>query len=328
MTENVAFMQRQGRIGRDLEARLLRDAVGPANFAIYQSEAFFGPSNHRMHTKVPIVLAFGYELGGCMAWLAGSKPLDRTKSSQVCGLFNLGVSTLDLIHDEHPKLAAELATHFDTAALSRIASDRAARQEWAASALGKASPEVDFLLGIILCFFAELEPLIDDVQVRHRIATLLVSAHRSELKSLNLRGSRNRILATARRKSVQPFELMAAIASLRGRRQVDRRRVRDLGKGVGEMFAEVDDLMDLVVDSRTGAINGLLVSSEGADGQGAGQPPFRVLESILINKRIEASAGRVLAKLRRTLELLEGAPSAPATAFRALVLNYLQHWMA
>jgi hypothetical protein len=36
----------------------------------------------------------------------------------------------------------------------------------------------------------------------------------------------------------------------------------------------------------------------------------------------------VLLRLRRTLDLLEAAPSRRAIAFRALVLNYLQDWMA
>jgi hypothetical protein len=326
--ENAAFMQRQGRIGSHLEASLLHDAVGQKDFAIYQSEAFFGASNYRIHTKVPIVLAFGHEVGGCMAWLAGSEPLDRRRVSRACALFNLGVSTLDLVHDEHPRLASELAKYFDASALREIASERSARQDWAASNLGKASPEVDFLLGIVLRFFEELEPLIDDVQVRHRLGALLTVAYRSELMSLNPKGNRRHLLETARRKSVRPFELMAAVASLRGKRGPDRLRVRDLGSAVGEVFAEVDDLMDVVVDSRTGAINGLLVAADDTVGEPYGGRPFGVLESILVKKRLEASAARVLLRLRRTLDLLEAAPSRRAIAFRALVLNYLQDWMA
>ena len=151
---------------------------------------------------------------------------------------------------------------------------------------------VAFSVDIIEAFFTALHlayPHEEGLSVRRGVAAKLTRALQAERVSAGLSSNhaRERLLESSRLTSVLPFEIIEILV-----RADDRHRPPTPGTLLGEALWQIDDLVDLCDDARSGALNSLLV--------GAARGPWRrddeqtvlgTLERVLTSTYIADAAG-------------------------------------
>src|SRR5262249_20599608 len=151
--EHRVQMDAQWALGDGLRRGLLREVLGENHDVIFGSETLFGPLNHRFRTRLPYVLAFGYQLGSTLHALVGDDPPAAQRSGERCAIFNLGISVFDLVCDTAPSLRRKLGDVFDENVLRNLMADAGSAQELDRVADGVDCAELSFLLCLIAAFF-------------------------------------------------------------------------------------------------------------------------------------------------------------------------------
>lgn len=309
------------RIRRDLLVRVL----GPEDSALICSESTFARASPRLPIRLPLVLAFGYELGWCLNGLGADLPDRQESAAELCAVFNLGISLFDLIHDRYPELIEPLGERIEEEALRRLERREACDQM--GSLLSKVpEPELRILLRIIVWFYSHLP---SDSATSSRLAALhstLRAAYHAELSAASIRGG-GMAVDVSRAKSTLPFAVIHHVASLS--REGDR--VMDaLVDQIGTVFWLVDDLADIIPDFRDGAINSIL--ARGSTGWKWSLDPaenrcvlLNVLSAGLIEEAVE-SVDLNLAAANRLLQT--GAlPPEPARRLSEAMSFFVRSWL-
>jgi hypothetical protein len=324
-------MLEQARRGDELRMAVLSRVLGPAELRLLGSESIFAAANRRFRTRLPLSLAFGYELGRAFAAAAPNCDGEAMQQAlELAALFNFGISTFDLLHDTMPQAASAFSACFDRDVLSRLHDGEAMETVAGAAALAT-DPETRILLRIIATFYAELHALTRRQQrdgAPPRPMGLLMAAYEAEMASArpDAYGPAER-LRVSRSKSTLPFLIIGELARVaRGGEHPAQGLLDQLAEDVGTLFWLVDDLADLVDDLRCGSINAIVLS---AMKRRAGGDQASATRSVVESRAAENGVREIV----RAFEAVRAAAHDPLLAdtavagLPALVAAYVRNWI-
>jgi hypothetical protein len=336
---HAVLMKEQRALGSLLGGSLLPDALGERDYLLLNSESVFGPANWRLRTSLPVVLAFGYELGAGLRGLMTTSGEQSREVAELCAVFNLGISIFDLICDQLPSLLGQVTDMMQQFEQDFVSQGVSHWEQFVARSDALSIVELRILLKLIGYFFLRLHDLLrhagspshadHSLNGLGAIEGLLREAYEAELRSAALETSTADI---ARSKSTLPFTIILEIARIppRSATRFTHSEAESLMSHLATVFWLTDDLVDLVRDFQTGEANAVLSQARGEpseDRENAWQPS--VLATLLRGSYIERAAGRVCSSLQLAEQALHVCVSADDNTrrFFDLVLSYTRNWM-
>jgi hypothetical protein len=318
--EYQAFAERRQTTGRELRDRVLMPRLFDDDRRWLVSPSTFAASNRRFRSGVVRTLAFGHDLS-CGLQMFDGRDADASAAG-TCGLFNFGISVFDLLHDAQPALRTTFASSFDGSMLARLHSDPESPQMLLDAAADVAEPEVRLLLQIIAAVYADLHRMAGGNRngALHRVTSLLGKAYAAEMQSTSADalGLDDR-LKIARAKSTLPFAIIGAIGDLPGHASASD-DCAGLTEDMATIFWLTDDLVDLVSDIRSGALNAIAASVAGNESLDRG----KILRRLLECNAIDETAGRIRdALVRMRMRVRERA----SFDFDRTVVSYVRGWL-
>jgi hypothetical protein len=181
---------------------------------------------------------------------------------RLCAIFNLGIGVIDNLCDDDASFGLALLHPLNSDVLMRCSAEPRDRGwlRMAAPAALAANGAAAFAADLIEIFFEELHAAFPDeqsLQLRHNIGAQLAVALAAERDSVSWSletTEHDRSCRSSRLTSVAPFQIIETIAS--GAAAAD---VRPTGVLLGEAMWRIDDLVDLIQDARSGALNSVLL---------------------------------------------------------------------
>jgi hypothetical protein len=169
----------------------------------------------------------------------------------LCAMFNLGIGMIDSLCDNDPLRGAALLEFVQSLDVEAAASGewREGKMLASLSAGAARDPTLAFTARVIDAFFSLLNATYAP-PVRKEIGRLLAKAFAAEQRSVTRSTAvRAELLEASRDTSVLPFRIMATLVGV------------DIGAAtqLGEALWRIDDLIDLELDARSGALNSLLL---------------------------------------------------------------------
>jgi hypothetical protein len=326
-------MRQQRELGEKLKRDVLLEILGAADYAFLNSESLFGVMNRRLRARMPIVLAFGFETGAALYSLQNQGGRNRREVGNMCAIFNLGISIFDLICDNFPAEALELTQWFDHRP-STSSRPRGGLVALSPNLRDSQALEVRLLAKLVAWFFEQLDSHAgtSNQAVFKRVKRHLLEAYRAEMNSFHFpRGPRNRPLKISRIKSTLPFVIIAELSSLfvLQPRNAVMLLVRNLTKHLATGFWLTDDLVDIIDDSRTGALNSAIVCLEHNLAWRKSNKRKSVVRRLLETDHIEELAARIAEHNARVSRILNSSllPRRPAQRLRRVVLSYTRDWL-
>lgn len=308
------------RSGAALLQRVLRHFYGQDLGA--DEDTDFGPGDVEFgDTETAIRISLALAFGSVAARLL-RPPLQADRNGPVdltCAVFNLGVGLVDGLCDGAPEQGRQLLRIIEEADLVGACREvRPARRLCSRlPAQLAADPTVMFAARVIDGFFELLHatyPGPDGRALRDRIGARLEEALAAERSSIDrsARWTRDQLTAYSRTTSVLPFEIIEHLST----GEVAPGMART-GMLLGEAMWRIDDLVDLVQDADTGALNAILVaaSDECTSAVDGVITLDRILTSDIIGPMAENAA-----------ELLDAAISGTAEEDRLLFLSFVQRY--
>jgi len=330
------FMKEQKARGEKLKAELLQEVLGHRDYAWLSSETIFGATNQRFRTRLPFVVAFGYELGASLYGLLDGQPNQLADIAELCAVFNLGISVFDLVYDNYPDLFAEFSAVFNETTLHRLEADAEISREIEHHLNNVSAGELRVLLKLIIWFFAKLHALYRPApkdQAWEKLLSLLLESYRAELRSASIGWeSKHEPLQVSRAKSSLPFAVINQVAILFARPSdaMAQQAVDSITAHLALNFWLADDLADIVRDFQAGALNSILVQAmSGSSWSPDPSQNYPVLARLLEGSYIEQAASELLASIISIVEILEAQNfrSDIATRLNWVILSYTRNWM-
>lgn len=316
----ISFAARQQGTGTDLRNRVLMPRLFDDDRRWLVAPSTFGPSNRRFRSGVVRTLAFGHDLSCGLQAFEGREA--DASAAQTCGLFNFGISVFDLLHDAQPAMAGTFASAFDGSVLMRLHTDPESPRALLNAARNARDPEVRLLLQIIAAVYTDLHRMADGNRngAFHRVTSLLSSAYAAEMQSAaaGAVGPGDR-LAVARAKSTLPFAIIGAIGDL----ACDAPPSSDcagLTDDIATIFWLTDDLVDLVADVRSGALNAIAATIAGTETLTLTE----ILSRVLDGGAIEETAATIRDAVVRVCMRVRDRPPG---GFDHVVPSYVRGWL-
>lgn len=316
----ASFATRQQETGTALRDAVLMPRLFEEDRRWLVSPSTFGPSNRRFRSGVIRTLAFGHDVSSGLQEFEGRD--SHAAAARTCGLFNFGISIFDLLHDAQPASAKKFASAFDADALTRLHTDPRSPQWLLDVARGAEEPEVRLLLQVIAAVYADLHGMADGHRngAFHTVTSLLSAAYAAEMQStaVEVVSPADRE-AIARAKSTLPFRIIGAIGDLAfdASPSADRTGLTD---DIGTIFWLTDDLVDLVADVRSGALNVIAVKVAGTETLPVGE----VLQRVLDGGAIEETAATIRDAVVRVRNRVS---SRAGDRFDEVVMSYVRGWL-
>jgi hypothetical protein len=332
----TTYMRGQAEVGQRLEKELLRVRLPARDAVELGSEAIFGAANTRFRRRLPLVLAFGYTFGFQLVRLIGGRDAKADRIGRLTAVFNFGISVFDLVCDGDPQVADELHAAFDATALEAISVDRRQVEVLRRRADNVETSEIRLLLRLISMFFADLASMACQTSRadgdQDRLRDLLAQAYSAEAGTLRrqAQASRKKSLAAAQLSSQLPFTIIAALAHLTSAGTASKRALVDDFLGhAGVLFALTDDLLDLVVDLQSGALNSILIRNGILGGAADYERDYVAITNLLEGRELQRSAHEARTEAERALTVLK-SPDVSRTAdanLRRALICYLRSWI-
>ena len=330
------FLERQRGLGMRLRDEWLPQALGENDYLCLNSERGFRAANSQVRAKMPLVLAFGYELAGSLAALCRCKSRRSEQAAVLCALFNFGISLFDIVVDQSPQLVGTLARHVNERTLRHLDADAAAVAELHRSWAQVEDDELRILLKIILAFFGHLRQLYSTAEnacVDGGVLPHLERAYRAELSSAaaSVNGAADAV-QISKEKSALPFTIMGRIVGLGmdGARGLGAEPALALATAVGEIFWLTDDLTDIVADLRSGSVNGVLAGCGLAQGVSRDSAQlYDAVTDLLGGRELENRTSDVVSRLLALETQLRAGEfeNSAVMPFRRLILFYVRCWI-
>ena len=320
--EHAGFISKQRANGEALRDSVLLRDLAEEDRRWLPSPALFAAANRRFRSRVPMALSFGYELS------AGLQSLDANETdvavAETCGLFNFGISVFDLLHDAQPQLVSRFTSYFDRDVLLRLNAEAVAPSELQRTARTAEEPEIRLLLQVIAGVYERLHRLgAGSRGAYEKVTSLLALAYAAEIRSAACDAApTSERLEIARAKSTLPFVIIDAIGELRHERNGSGALHDAVISEIGTIFWLTDDLVDLVGDSRSGALNAILIGATGGEGLDIGASLRRLLEG----RAIEETTATIRDAIVRLHDRLSDRGAAGA-AFARVVTSYVRMWL-
>ena len=266
--EYLKFMQRQKLQGERLKKKLLHRILG-SEYVLLGSEGSFSSTNRHFQLRLPYCLSFGYEIGTHICNLFNKKAKNNIQVAQLSALFNLGISVFDLIIDHYPNISSVLNSVFNERVLKRLIFESSQEQKKMKSAIQQLNGnEIKILLKLIAGFFKNLNDSFSDGrqdEIKNILLPELIKAYKAELISNNLtKLSLDLHSNISRRKSTLPFIVISKLIII-ANNDININNLKVYNKFIknfAESFWILDDILDIVKDIRTGALNSVLVKAQ------------------------------------------------------------------
>jgi len=323
----------QKEVGLVLKNSLLKNALGPHDFAIINSEAVFGKLNHILKHKLPFSLAFGHELGAGFYTLVSEDQERKHQIAQTTALFNLGISLFDFFLDSsEEEVKDEFKSIFNSQALHDIQSNKNAAPTFYTRCDAIEQNEIRILLKVIACFYQSLYSTIQESGNRHiikKINKLLLKAYQAEINS-QLQQDINEdadLRLVSKSKSTLPFQIIKniAVAQMKVDKNIEQ-SVERLSYTIGEIFWLLDDLADVVSDYQTNQLNSLFCNQKSES--------YMMDEGSITQILAADDLPRLINHLCSKIQRAEHSISASGTdiesnlRFRQILLFYVRDWLS
>jgi hypothetical protein len=349
-------------LGHQVDRGALRNTLSPAEYGYLHGERAFAAAPNSYAGRMPLVLSFGHEVTRFFSCCAGDQAETVVGScvdprADLGGLFNLGISLLDLVLDvpafaPAAKTVVAALTEADVGQLLKAERHAAFDDGLVQIPLGDAR----VLLRIASRFYAGVIELGASDEALDELSLLLKAAYEAELRSAQVEPTPPSFHLGAESdddKSVLPFRVLAclsriSVASSPAPGWVDSHR--QLALHLGRAIALLDDLCDLVDDLRSRAVNSIAARVQGprlrslpnddsaADGDDADGPPsldadlaIAAVEDLLASSRLTSAAAQVVHELREVEYLASSMVSARrAGALQqhlAVVRTFVRNWL-
>lgn len=313
------FLDVQRAKGNDIRDRVLLPALGPEASDWLVSPASFGAANQRFRSHTPLSLAFGHSISEVLQGTGGQ--IDR-QAADAAALFNFGISMFDLLHDTLPDLAPSFGEMFGHDQLRALIGNPTAADRLAGVAGGATTPEVSLLLRTIAAVFEAIHRLTgrQAAKALKEVGSLLTLAYTAETASSGSSASADERVRVSRDKSVLPFCVIGAIGRLSGQCPDCG---GELAETLGTIFWKVDDLADLVGDTRSHSLNSLLLRA----GERDEDQPAAALAALLVGNGIEEAAANICAGLIAQRQMVERSSCDPALKLDRVAPSYVRMWI-
>jgi hypothetical protein len=324
------------RCGRRLRAELLAPALGAQDFQQLRSTAAFDSPDGRLFKRLPLMLAFGYDIGAGLVRPDRSELRNGGSESEIahqvgclCALFNCGIALFDALYDRLPQRSHELSQALDIHLLRAAMHERTHLAELAHRAGAIQALEPRIVMRVVTAFYERLwsTAACDRTAPQWQaLDDLLAEAYNAEMMSVIGEAAGAEALQTAATaKAVLPFQVMAALATVCAPPTAapvvatagEEREPMSTARQVGTVFSLVDDLIDLVHDTEAGAVNTIALRVS------ASEPhllPRRLLEGCEVDQAVAELGANVSALVNRCRAC--GAENLADT----VILN-LQNWV-
>jgi hypothetical protein len=244
-----------GALGRRLTTRLLQQCYPDAVGLTVEFERTGDI------TRIGAALAFGAVTSRVLARTDG-RPPGSLRTEYVCAIFNLAIGLVDGICDGDVDTGTQLLANIFDADLIEAAVRRRDRG-WLHAALPDflaSDDAVAFTASVTEAFYDSLHDLYADQPVVRRIVgEQLAEALKAETDSVRdpfTALSPERRVECSRTTSVLPFNIIDTITTARPAVVVPSTATM-----LGEAIWRIDDLVDIVDDARSGALNGVLLEA-------------------------------------------------------------------
>lgn len=266
----------------------------------------------RVAARLQAALAFGAATATVLAPQPPAEPVEL-----VCAVFNLGIGLVDGLCDGDAETGGHLLGLVQDANLPEAAHQRRPRH-WLRAGLPPPlgeDPTVLFTVDVIEAFFQTLHAAYPGdpwIGLRRDVGAQLGAALYAERRSVAWSSGPatvDELIGCSRLTSVLPFRILHTLAG--GSHPA-------AGTLLGEAIWRIDDLVDLVPDARSGALNGVLLAAMGD----VVHPAPAVLEHLVISTHIARAAADAAEKLSAGLQLAAGADRLGAGLFLHFIQQY------
>jgi hypothetical protein len=288
-------------LGRRLMARLLQQCYPEADDLTVEFERTGDIA------RIGAALAFGAVTSRVLARADGRarRPLS---TEYVCGVFNLAIGLIDGICDGDVDTGTQLLANIFDADLYAAATRRR-DHGWLHTSLPNflaTDDAVAFTVSVTEAFYDNLHDLYaDQPEVRRIVGEQLADALKAESDSVQdpfAVLSPERRVECSRTTSVLPFNIIETITTA-GRAVAVPSRATVLGEAIWR----IDDLVDIVDDARSGALNAVLLDAGRRRGHHGGYD-MADLSAVLASSGIESAAAEAADRLQAGLGMGAIAP--------------------
>jgi hypothetical protein len=329
--------------GKGIDERFLRTVLSPTEYAYFHSPRAFAVGARTPRRRWPLVLAFGEQTTRLFALCAGEDSGVGPRSD-LGAVFNLGISLFDYVLDTalFAATAQDVLLALERHGLHGLL-DEEICEDFGDSLVRRPPSEARLLLRLIQQFHAGVLRLRPGPEALEELATLLQEAMTAEISSVQVAGPgwEPAAVGVAQAKSVLPFQVLAWLGRYSDSPrspQVDDEAHRRLAKELGQAFALVDDLCDLVEDLQGRAINSLAnrpIQTQGSDLEtDAGldaDTATEALEAMLSSDQLDRAAADVVCHLKeveqRVHDLVSRDHQGEAAELLATMRAFLRNWI-
>ena len=244
---------------------LPRPEAAPGAPSVVSGSLFAAP----WRAKIVSMLAFG--VGAAEVLAAAQGLLCPPEAVELAAVLVLGTAAFDRVCDENPRLRAQLFATLAREVLDALCAGDLSPGDADKLVRTARHADVRYVLSLVAAFFARLASWVPPGPVRTRVSELLRSAYDAELVTVSPEAAESAdAVAAAVAARVLPFTVITTVTCALAGHGCDG------GPGwscdqpatlLGQAMASLDDLADLCMDARTGAVNSLLTAARtpGAD---------------------------------------------------------------
>ena len=272
--------------------------------------------------RIGAALAFGAVTSRVLASSAYDENPRQDVVELLCGSFNLAIGLVDGVCDRDAATGEPLLDHLHDADLIGAAANRRG-PGWLRAEMPlflAADDGVAFTVSVTEAFFENLHELYaDNADVRRIVGEQLADALEAETGSVRRQLtalSAERAIEWSRATSVLPFEIIETITAARRAPATP-----SSGTLLGEAMWRIDDLVDLIADARSSALNALLLNTFQRGGRHDGYD-VSDLQAVLASSGIASAAAEAADRLRDGLQLTGMVRSDDQRAFLQFVQRY------
>jgi hypothetical protein len=307
--------------GKALADDLVASLLGHEDFVWLDGSNVFGDTKSPFRLRLPQILSFGYDLG---LGMASSAVTDE--NAKLCALFNLGITMFDMISDRVPDGPRQLSRFIDPSALIALSREKKAARRLRRRAEALKHFELRCILSIVSGFFIEMQKRFEFVgdAASSQLEQLILRAYCAQMVCSNWKEDQSAasLLEAIREKSVLPFNIIHRIACLGGGTQAISEA---LASEIGEIFAQLDDLVDLSKDLRDGQVNSLLIECGANEGEPRSFATYEMALSLLGDRYgyVDGATKRLSLVLQKAVGRLDRSSGLGLS-----ILIYTRGWLS
>jgi hypothetical protein len=281
--------------------------------------------------RLGAALAFGAAVGRLLSPRHDDDRQSPASVEVLCAIFNLTIGLVDGFCDGDPANGVRLLGLLRAANLLEAVSTRP-QSDWLRAQVPAFSQDapVAAIVELVEMFGRTIHSVYPGERwtaLRERVGQQLEAALDAEQQSiewLHRQASREQLLECSRLTSVLPFQIIQTLAG-----GDVRNAEASAATLLGEATWQIDDLVDICADVRSGALNSiLLAATDSSEPSSRGEDPMATLASIIDSPDIARAAARAADNLTSGLRLTPARRdySTEARRMRPMFVHFLQRY--